>query len=466
MPDEIYKNQTNRKQLVSNRAKFGRPLADNRESNEAPIQRNNTGMPNGLKSGIENLSGYSMDDVRVHYNSSRPAELNAHAYAQGTSIHLAPGQEKHLPHEAWHVVQQKQGRVRATKQLKAGGYLNTEVSLEREADVMGAKASALNVDEPLQLKPYTSTAFNFPIIQRLTNINYNAQPFFYGNNQQQVVGHNMRADLDPNDPVRGSAPGNGVQQDLMTGLRNEGYRRMVRGHLLNGQLGGLGIAANLFPITAQANSQHKFQVENYVKEAVSPPNAESVRYTVDVGGNANILNPQADFRCRAEYLGGVNQGQVFVDKTIRSIPQQTPVRNQNVDEGETWLNNNQPPVTAGPIVFATANLGAGWGQQGRGYNAVQHAETIDRTDATFMNGQAVDDQFMIGQNINLARGPADLQAYLLELMQDYIVNNADLNGNIPFEGQLFAEPQFENHIAQEVQNANWARLEALYYLLN
>ncbi|WP_299243395.1 DUF4157 domain-containing protein [uncultured Aquimarina sp.] len=105
------------------------------------IQRkNNTGLPDNLKSGIENLSGYSMDDVNVHYNSSKPAQLQAHAYAQGTDIHLAPGQEKHLPHEAWHVVQQKQGRVRPTMQFKGKVNINDDVSLEKEADVMGAKA--------------------------------------------------------------------------------------------------------------------------------------------------------------------------------------------------------------------------------------------------------------------------------------------------------------------------------------
>lgn len=65
---------------------------------------NKTGLPDGLKSGIESLSGYSMDHVRVHYNSSKPAQLQAHAYAQWTDIYLALGQERHLPHEAWHVV--------------------------------------------------------------------------------------------------------------------------------------------------------------------------------------------------------------------------------------------------------------------------------------------------------------------------------------------------------------------------
>jgi hypothetical protein len=101
---------------------------------------NNTGLPEQLKSGIESLSGLLMDNVRVHFNSSQPARVNALAYAQGSDIHLAPGQERHLPHEAWHVVQQAQGRVRPTMQMKEGVLVNDDVGLEREADVMGSKA--------------------------------------------------------------------------------------------------------------------------------------------------------------------------------------------------------------------------------------------------------------------------------------------------------------------------------------
>lgn len=101
---------------------------------------NNTGLPDNLKSGIEDLSGLAMDDVQVHYNSAKPSQLQAHAYAQGTDIHVAPGQEKHLSHEAWHVVQQKQGRVQPTLKLN-GQSINDDMGLEREADVMGNKAN-------------------------------------------------------------------------------------------------------------------------------------------------------------------------------------------------------------------------------------------------------------------------------------------------------------------------------------
>ncbi|CAN0354861.1 unnamed protein product, partial [Scytosiphon promiscuus] len=122
----------------------GTGIQSNFIQEEQPIQKknNNTGLPDDLKSGMESLSGFSLDDVNVHRNSDKPAQLQAHAYAQGTDIHLAPGQERHLPHEAWHVVQQKQGRVKPTMQLmdqdptpntanKYGVNINDDAGLEQ-----------------------------------------------------------------------------------------------------------------------------------------------------------------------------------------------------------------------------------------------------------------------------------------------------------------------------------------------
>ncbi|TDK47932.1 eCIS core domain-containing protein [Algoriphagus formosus] len=116
-------------------------LAGNKSFQAPSLQRkeNKTGLPDDLKSGIENLSGYSLDDVKVHYNSDQPSQLQAYAFAQGTDIHLASGQEKHLPHEAWHVVQQKQGRVKATMQMKAGPENNDNAILKKAADLLAVK---------------------------------------------------------------------------------------------------------------------------------------------------------------------------------------------------------------------------------------------------------------------------------------------------------------------------------------
>lgn len=96
-------------------------------------------LPDGLRNGIEQLSGMDMGDVRVHSMSPEPASLNALAFARGNEIHLGPGQSHLLPHEAWHVAQQKQGRVRATTEVN-GAPVNADSALEQEADIMGAKA--------------------------------------------------------------------------------------------------------------------------------------------------------------------------------------------------------------------------------------------------------------------------------------------------------------------------------------
>ena len=99
---------------------------------------NNTGLPDNLKSGIESLSGMSMDSVRVHYNSSQPAQLNALAYAQGTDIHVAPGQEQHLPHEVRPVMKQEQGRTNSVMQKKG------VVQRDEDRDKSYAKTGALS----------------------------------------------------------------------------------------------------------------------------------------------------------------------------------------------------------------------------------------------------------------------------------------------------------------------------------
>lgn len=131
------------------------------------------GLPRGLRSGIESLSGLSMAGVRVHRNSDRPAQLQALAYTQGTDIHLAPGQDRHLPHEAWHVVQQMQGRVAATRQLQAGVPLNDDTGLEREADVMGSRAADYSTTTALPAQaPVQAVAAGTAVVQRFGDIRF------------------------------------------------------------------------------------------------------------------------------------------------------------------------------------------------------------------------------------------------------------------------------------------------------
>ena len=141
-----------------------------------PVQMkadNNTGLPDALKTGVEQLSGIDMSEVRVHYNSDKPAQMGALAYTQGTDIHVAAGQEMHLPHEAWHVVQQAQQRVQPTVQLK-GAAVNDELGLEREADEKGRRSlKAGENEQTLGLdsiaKDINKAAGGTDIIQKMDN---------------------------------------------------------------------------------------------------------------------------------------------------------------------------------------------------------------------------------------------------------------------------------------------------------
>ena len=176
-------------------------------------QSNHTGLPDNLKNGIESLSGMSMDQVRVHYNSSQPANLNALAYAQGSDIHVAPGQEQHLPHEAWHVVQQAQGRVKPTMQMKEGVPINNDHGLEHEADVMGAKA--------LQLKGSHGKHLHFKVTTvTITNSVTHATRFVNANHDEDLG----------KVPTHGAGPAQKTQQDadaIALGVANLGPNESI-----------------------------------------------------------------------------------------------------------------------------------------------------------------------------------------------------------------------------------------------
>jgi hypothetical protein len=80
-----------------------------------------------------------MGGVRVHAASAEPDRHDAHSLTRGDDIHLGPGREGDLAHEAWHVAQQRQGRVAVTGE-SGGAPLNHDPNLEAEADAMGETA--------------------------------------------------------------------------------------------------------------------------------------------------------------------------------------------------------------------------------------------------------------------------------------------------------------------------------------
>ncbi|MBI9052315.1 MAG: DUF4157 domain-containing protein [Bacteroidales bacterium] len=107
-----------------------------------------TVMPKSVRSKMENSFGADFSGVNIHQNSEQASNIGALAYTQGNDIAFAPGEyqpettkgQELLGHELTHVVQQRQGRVKKTKQGK-GMLTNDNTSLEKEADEMGTKAA-------------------------------------------------------------------------------------------------------------------------------------------------------------------------------------------------------------------------------------------------------------------------------------------------------------------------------------
>lgn len=103
-------------------------------------------LPDEVRAKLEASFGADFSAVRIH-EGPEAAAVGALAFTRGTDIFFAPGQyqpetergRELLAHELGHVVQQAQGRVRATAQAK-GVAINDDDGLEREADEMSARA--------------------------------------------------------------------------------------------------------------------------------------------------------------------------------------------------------------------------------------------------------------------------------------------------------------------------------------
>lgn len=147
-------------------------------------KQNNTGIPDNMKKRFEAFSSFSFDDVRVYYNSEKPATINAHAYTKGTQVYIAPGQDKRLPHELGHVVQQKKGIIPATTKIN-NISINDDAYLEKEADDIGNKA-VLSDFSQVREKPCVSV--KTPAIQRYATFNQDGKVYNISDTGKAICG--------------------------------------------------------------------------------------------------------------------------------------------------------------------------------------------------------------------------------------------------------------------------------------
>jgi hypothetical protein len=257
----------------------------------------NSNLPSTLRGSIQALSGYNLTEVKVHRNSDKPAQLNAHAYSRGNDIYLGPNQETHLPHEAWHVVQRMQGRVQPTLRTPENVPINDDPNLEHEADIMGAKAAQLKSTSINKVNLPTQPAVNNDTTTQLAlktiddidtnNLDQNKTAIDIGNESKGLgartstnkklktkitwgTRHNSTGDgtsvvcapLGP-DHLLGSETSNSEITDRKQEFRNLFLGDWVEAHLLNAKLGGPGDdARNLFAGSQSTNKKMESDFES------------------------------------------------------------------------------------------------------------------------------------------------------------------------------------------------------------
>ncbi|WP_375766536.1 DUF4157 domain-containing protein [Archangium gephyra] len=153
-------------------------------TSRTPAESTGRALPPRLRGALETLSGYDLSDVRVHADSALPAQVGARAFAHGCDIYLERGAEETLAHEAWHVVQQKQGRVLATglsqfEDERLGVVeRNDEEALELEAEWMGRLAQRLVVrgEQLPARRTLRFAAPRQPVVQLHTTVGDKAYP--------------------------------------------------------------------------------------------------------------------------------------------------------------------------------------------------------------------------------------------------------------------------------------------------
>jgi hypothetical protein len=116
-------------------------------NNIAHSETSGNQMPQAVKGKMEAAFNADFSNVKIH-EGDKAASMGALAYAQGEDIHFAPGMynpnstsgQELIGHELAHVVQQREGRVKGTKQAK-GLSVNDDPALENEADELGFLAA-------------------------------------------------------------------------------------------------------------------------------------------------------------------------------------------------------------------------------------------------------------------------------------------------------------------------------------
>lgn len=189
-----------------------------------------------------------------------------------------------------------------------------------------------------------------------TDVQWTSQSLSIGD-QSDTVGKRMVAYPLANDHAAGEEASSNpsVQRDLMSRLPGNGD--YVRGHLLNATVGGPARPFNLFPITRQANSDHKNWVESYVKEDIRRGYVGKYEVLADASGPAVKISPpstpeasslysiEGTFTCHYWRLkANLEPVSSPVSITIHSVYGSKPAREDAKQEWAGYYDASRNPV--------------------------------------------------------------------------------------------------------------------------
>ena len=300
-------------------------------------------------------------------------------------------------------------------------YSLPQANLQRKSKAIGIEDNRPLSLSFMQLKKQIQSS---PVMQMQTEIHHRTGAFAFEDIGPETVGVGMEARLDPDDPVIGSEPG-ANQAQLIKRLNKFYNVKFIRGHLLNADLGGGGIGANMFPITDQANKNHSNLVEQPIKAALCRAGTHhmDVYYKVEVG---NIINENkqenvagedssipyqistlaSDFRCNAKFIdkpGTVATPDIIPETIIHSeVYQAIPLSQQSV----------YPPCkTENYSVTGGVRPLRSWKHEGEG-RAARYTDSsgnrVKINDAPLSNNPLL---------------PSDLYELIMSSRKDEIVNN-------------------------------------------
>lgn len=207
--------------------------------------------------------------------------------------------------------------------------------------------------------PFLSGNSDVAAHHRIQNTNVQYQTDIL-NNTNETVGVFMEANPIGPDHPQGSGPDLSVAANY---IQQFNFRdKYIRGHLLNGDIGGPGLAENLFPITSQANSQHYQKIEKQVVSWVNEDKAY-VYYKVLVK-NRDDFNGKAELHCEAYRLDRYgNKTGTGVKATIKSDPGNSGGTNALVVSGnknsawiDSQLGDDHIEVQAGKVPVGYAPI--------------------------------------------------------------------------------------------------------------